>query len=163
VKRVITIIVAADEDLLIGQKGSANGMPWTNKEDLKHFKETTLHHDVLFGMKTFLAMGGRPLPKRHTIVVTRSDYTNDKVTVAHDLKAVIKKYRDNHKDLFICGGAGIYAQALDEADVLLLSRIPGHHSGETYFPSFENHGYKLVESKAFETFTLEKYVRDNHA
>ncbi len=160
---MITIIVAADEDLLIGKEGTANGMPWTNKEDLKHFKQTTLDHDVLFGMKTFKAMGERPLPRRHTIVVTRSDYQNEKVSVAHDLKAVIDQYKKEQKDLFICGGAGIYKQALDEADVLLLSRIPGHHSGETYFPDFHGHGYVLKEKIPFETFTLEKYVRENHA
>lgn len=39
---MITIIVACDNENLIGQKGTSNGMPWNNKEDLKHYKETEL-------------------------------------------------------------------------------------------------------------------------
>ena len=35
---MISIIVATDDDLLIGKKDSSNGMPWHNKEDLQHFK-----------------------------------------------------------------------------------------------------------------------------
>ena len=38
---MISIIVATDDDLLIGKKDSKNGMPWHNKEDLQHFKQTT--------------------------------------------------------------------------------------------------------------------------
>ena len=37
---MISIIVATDDDLLIGKKDSSNGMPWHNKEDLQHFKKT---------------------------------------------------------------------------------------------------------------------------
>lgn len=160
---MITIIVAADDDLLIGQKGTRNGMPWTNKEDLRHFKKTTLNHTVLFGINTFLAMGERPLPKRKTIVVTHQDYHHEGVTTVHDLKDVIDDYRQRGEDLFICGGAGIYKQALKMSDELLLSRIPGSHTGETYFPDFSDCGYQLAEKIPYETFTLEKYVRKDHA
>ncbi len=46
---MISIIVATDDDLLIGKKDSSNGMPWHNKEDLQHFKKTTLHQTILMG------------------------------------------------------------------------------------------------------------------
>ena len=45
---MISIIVATDEDLLIGKEDSSNGMPWNVPEDLKHFKETTLNKTILF-------------------------------------------------------------------------------------------------------------------
>ena len=48
---MISIIVATDDDLLIGKKDSSNGMPWHNKEDLQHFKKTTLHQTILMGKK----------------------------------------------------------------------------------------------------------------
>ena len=35
---MISIIVAMDDNRLIGKKDSSNGMPWNNEEDLKHFK-----------------------------------------------------------------------------------------------------------------------------
>ena len=43
---MISIIVATDDDLLIGKKDSKNGMPWHNKEDLQHFKKTTLNRTI---------------------------------------------------------------------------------------------------------------------
>jgi len=36
---MISIIVATDDDLLIGKKDSSNGMPWHNKEDLHILKK----------------------------------------------------------------------------------------------------------------------------
>ena len=69
---MISIIVATNDDLLIGKKDSSNGMPWHNKEDLQHFKKTTLHQTILMGKTTYMAIG-RPLPHRKTIVVTRGE------------------------------------------------------------------------------------------
>ena len=75
------------------------------------------------------------------------------------LEEVIEEYRSSGEDLFISGGASIYKQCLPIADQLLISRIPGKHEGETYFPNFDEYGYKLVAQKPFETFTLETYER----
>ncbi|MGP1504435.1 MAG: dihydrofolate reductase [Eggerthia catenaformis] len=155
---MITIIVACDNENLIGQKGTSNGMPWNNKEDLKHYKETTIHHTIVMGRKTYEAIG-RPLPKRHVIVCTRKSFNDDRIEVRNNLEDVIKEYREKNEDLYICGGANIYKQALPLSDCILLSRIPGIHQGETYFPDFKDYGYLLKEIKPFETFNLEIYQR----
>ena len=81
---MISIIVATDDDLLIGKKDSKNGMPWHNKEDLQHFKKTTLNRTILMGKTTYLAIG-RPLPNRKTIVVTKSGLDDERVEVRNDL------------------------------------------------------------------------------
>ena len=47
---MISIIVAMDDDQLIGKNDSFNGMPWNNKEDLNHFKETTIHQTILYNL-----------------------------------------------------------------------------------------------------------------
>ena len=80
---MISIIVATDDDLLIGKKDSSNGMPWHNKEDLQHFKKTTLHQTILMGKTTYMAIG-RPLPHRKTIVVTRGELDDERVEERHD-------------------------------------------------------------------------------
>ena len=54
---MINIIVATDEDLLIGKKDSRNGMPWNVPEDLQHFKATTLNKTILMGLTTYQAIG----------------------------------------------------------------------------------------------------------
>ena len=155
---MINIIVATDEDLLIGKKDSRNGMPWNVPEDLQHFKATTLNKTILMGLTTYQAIG-RPLPNRKTIVVSFEPFEDERVEVRSSLEEVIEEYRSSGEDLFISGGASIYKQCLPIADQLLISRIPGKHEGETYFPNFDEYGYKLVAQNPFETFTLETYKR----
>ena len=133
-------------------------MPWNVPEDLQHFKVTTLNKTILMGLTTYQAIG-RPLPNRKTIVVSFEPFEDERVEVRSSLEEVIEEYRSSGEDLFISGGASIYKQCLPIADQLLISRIPGKHEGETYFPNFDEYGYKLVAQKPFETFTLETYER----
>ena len=155
---MISIIVATDDDLLIGKKDSKNGMPWHNKEDLQHFKKTTLNQTILMGKTTYLAIG-RPLPNRKTIVVTKSGMDDERVEVRNDLIEVIQEYKDKNEDLYITGGASIYKQALPYVDELIISRIPGKHAGETYFPSFEEYDFHLEKETQLETFVLQIYKK----
>ena len=74
---MINIIVATDEDLLIGKKDSRNGMPWNVPEDLQHFKATTLNKTILMGLTTYQAIG-RPLPNRKTIVVSFEPFEDER-------------------------------------------------------------------------------------
>ena len=155
---MISIIVAMDDDQLIGKKESSNGMPWNNREDLKHFKETTIHKTILMGYTTYKAIG-RPLPNRKTIVVSFEPFEDDLVEVRTSLEEVIQEYKEKDEDLFISGGASIYKQCLPIVDQLLISRIPGQHEGETYFPDFSGYGFVLKETKPYETFDLQIYQR----
>lgn len=155
---MISIIVAMDDNQLIGKKDSSNGMPWNNKEDLKHFKETTINKTILMGYTTYMAIG-RPLPNRKTIVVSFEPFEDERVEIRNSLEAVIQEYKEKNEDLFISGGASIYQQSLGLADQLLISRIKGSHEGETYFPDFNQHGYELQETKPFETFDLQVYKK----
>ena len=126
---MITIIVAADKNNLIGKKGTDNGMPWHNSEDFKHFRSTTLNHTLLMGKTTYQAIG-KPLPKRHTIVLSHN-FEDERVEVVDDLVGTIQSFKERGEDLFISGGASVYKQALPYCDQILLSRIPedirAHH------------------------------------
>lgn len=155
---MISIIVAMDDNQLIGKKESSNGMPWNNSEDLKHFKATTINKTILMGYTTYMAIG-RPLPNRKTIVVTKSGLDDERVEVRNDLIEVIQEYKDKNEDLYITGGASIYKQALPYVDELIISRIPGKHTGETYFPSFEEYDFHLEKETQLETFVLQIYKK----
>ena len=153
---MISIIVAMDDNQLIGKKESSNGMPWNNSEDLKHFKATTINKTILMGYTTYMAIG-RPLPNRKTIVVSFEPFDDERVEVRTSLTDVIQEYKDKNEDLFISGGASIYKQSLPLADQLLISRIPGAHVGETYFPDFDEYGFELQETIPYETNTIFNY------
>ena len=65
---MLIAIWAQDKNGLIGKE---NHLPWHLPNDLRFFKETTINHTLVMGRKTFEGMGGRPLPNRQTIVLTR--------------------------------------------------------------------------------------------
>lgn len=155
---MVTIIVAMDESMLIGQNSSNNGMPWNLPEDLRHFKNTTTGKTIVMGSTTYKAIG-RPLPNRKTIVLSKKGLDDDRVEVRSSLSEVIEEYQKKGEDLFIAGGASIYKQALPLADEMLVSKVPGTHKGETYFPNFSQENFILKEAIPFETFTLEHFIR----
>lgn len=72
------------------------------------------------------------------------------------------EYQKSGEDLFISGGASIYRQCLPIADQLLISRIPGKHTGETYFPSFDEYGYQLVEKNHLKHLNYKFISEDKH-
>ena len=44
-------------------------------------------------------------------------------------------------------------------DELMISRIPGKHEGETYFPSFDEYNFQLEKETQMETFVLQIYKK----
>lgn len=138
---MISIIVAMDENKLIGQK---NDLPWRIPADLAYFKKTTLGHPVLMGRKTFESIG-KPLPGRENIVLTRNEqFTNEGVTVIHSLDDVLTSEAYADQNLFIIGGAEIFKEFLHIADKLYVTKIHDTFEGDTYFPEFKEEMYKIV-------------------
>jgi hypothetical protein len=99
-------IAAMSENRVIG-----NGpkIPWHLPEDFKFFKATTTGQIVVMGRATFESIG-RPLPKRETIIVSRSGYTFPGTRTVASLDEI--DVNADERDVFICGGAQIYAAAL---------------------------------------------------
>lgn len=156
---MIKLIVAMDENRLIGSNEHRSGMPWHNQEDLTHFKQTTLHHTILMGRKTFEKIG-RVLPDRRTIVLTNNKkWYRENVEVCFSLAELLKKYRQSNDILYICGGADVYQQTMPFCDELLISCIPGKYSGESYFPKIDEALFYCFEEIQYKSFVLKRYVR----
>jgi len=136
VKASIAIIAAMANNRVIGNRGA---LPWHLPEDLKHFKEMTAGRPVIMGRKTFesiLAVLGKPLPNRRSIVVTRSaHYASPGCEVATSLAGAI--HIAGAQAAFVIGGAEIYAQALPLADNLYLTEIDARFDGDAWFPEFD--------------------------
>jgi len=128
---LIAIIVAMAKNRAIGID---NTLPWRCPEDLKHFKTLTMGHHMIMGRKTFDSIG-RPLPGRTTVVVTRDpELKIQGCLIAHSLPEALKLCGNN---AFIVGGADIYAQSIDYADILYITEIQQAVSGDAYFPEFD--------------------------
>jgi dihydrofolate reductase len=129
---ILSMVVAADEGNVIGKD---NALPWCLPDDLKYFKNLTWGSPILMGRKTFESMG-KPLPGRHSIVITRNrDWKYEGVEAVPSLEAAIEAAKSyDVKELFVIGGAQIFHSALPQADRVYLTRIYHRYDGDAYFP-----------------------------
>jgi dihydrofolate reductase len=124
--------------------GAGNRIPWHLPEDFKWFKKMTTGQVIVMGRKTFESIG-KPLPNRTTIVLTRSQRPIADVRTISDLSQLDP--RDAAlagREIFICGGAQLYQQALPLCSDLYLTLVQRVVEGETLFPPFEDQ-FELVE------------------
>lgn len=155
------IISAVSLNSVIGRN---NKIPWENKEELKHFKETTFNQAVLMGKRTYDSICN-PLPNRINLVVSRDIKVNDKQRNLFYFTSISKalKYAKNLEveKIFIIGGSEIYLQMINEVDELLISRMPFEIEGDKYFPEINKNIWKLKKEKKFNSFKVESYFRKN--
>jgi dihydrofolate reductase len=125
--------------------GAGNAIPWHLPEDFKWFKKMTSGQVIVMGRKTFQSIG-RPLPNRTTIVLTRSAEPIAGVLTASDLDRIsLEAPSVAGREIYICGGAEIYAQALPRCSDLYLTLVQRTVDGDTFFPPFEDQ-FELVET-----------------
>lgn len=140
----IAMIAAVADNLAIGK---GNDMPWHIPEDLKFFKRTTLGCPVIMGSNTFRSIGGRPLPGRTNIVVSRSMPSPETAGVTHaatleEAFRLAAEVRDTHGEApsrsFVIGGGLVYRQAMEHADILFITHVHTEISdAETFFPKID--------------------------
>jgi dihydrofolate reductase len=116
-KNMIGIIAAVTSNGVIGID---NKLPFNYPADLKHFKQTTENSTVIMGKNTFISIG-KPLPKRHNIVISSSlDNKNiNRYTSLHDALLNVKT-----SDAWLIGGASIYEEGMQFADKIILTISP---------------------------------------
>lgn len=141
---MISIIVAVAENGVIGDK---NALLWHISEDLKHFKAVTTGHPVVMGRKTFESLG-RPLPNRTNVVITRQNIEIPGCTVVHSLEEAVRLFSED-EEVFVIGGAQIYAEALPMADRFYLTRVRHSYEGDTRFPAWDEDEWRAVSSESF--------------
>ncbi len=129
----ISILVAMARNRTIGID---NTLPWRCPEDLKRLKALTMGHHIVMGRKTFDSIG-KPLPGRTTVIVTRNrQLVVENCVVAHSLPEAIAACGGD-EEIFILGGAELYAQAVPVADTMYITEILAEVAGDAHFPDFD--------------------------
>jgi dihydrofolate reductase len=150
-------IAALGENRIIGAGGK---IPWRLPEDLKFFKEQTTGHTVVMGRKTWDSLG-RPLPRRRNVVVSRTlapgENTLPGAVVVNDLAALDKLPPAG--DIWIIGGAEIYALALPRCAELYLTHVAGSPPGDAFFPPYEKLFIAAETLKTTPDFHIVRYAR----
>lgn len=161
----ISLIAAIARNAVIGNDGD---LPWRLPADMAFFKRTTMGHHVIMGRKTFASFGGRLLPGRTNVVLTRDpDYAAEGATVVHEFEAALGLARAAGDDeAFIIGGAQIYSVALTHATRMYLTLVDAAPRGDTYFPFVDPTAWEVKDevqqpadarnAHAFRILTLER-------
>lgn len=125
-----------------GVIGVENRLPWHMPADLRRFKDLTSGHFIIMGRKTFESFP-RPLPNRRHIIVTRDkDYRAvEGCEVVHSIDAAFAR-ASGEEEVFVIGGASLYAQTLPRADRLYVTLIHARFDGDANFPSFDWQAWK---------------------
>jgi dihydrofolate reductase len=131
-------IAAMSENRVIG---AGNKIPWHLPEDFKWFKKMTTGNVIVMGRKTFESIG-KPLPNRETIVLSRGAFQFPGVRTISDLSQL--NPATEAREVFICGGAQVYEQALPLCSDLYLTLVKRVVEGDAHFPRFEDK-FELVE------------------
>lgn len=160
------LIVATDKDWGIGKN---NDLLVHLPNDLKFFKEKTLDKIVIMGRNTLESMpGGKPLPKRTNIVISRNpEYIKEGCVMAASVEEAAAKARvlageGGEDNIFVIGGASIYEQMLPMCNSCFITRMNKAFGADRFFPNLdENPDFEVVwESPSQEENGVEYKFRE---
>jgi len=143
----VSLIAALSvENRGIGWQG---GLPWHLPRDLQRFRRLTMGHALIFGRKTYESLGGRQLPGRRLIVLTRRGLTVKGVLTAQSLEQALAIATQDlgDPDPFVGGGGEVFAEALakDLVDRMVLTRVHAAPPADAFFPEFDSGRWRVLE------------------
>jgi dihydrofolate reductase len=161
----VAIVAAVARGGVIGRD---NSIPWRLPEDMERFRVLTTGHAVVMGRRTWDSLPDRfrPLPGRRNVVVTRDpDWAAEGAERSSSLDDALRLLADE-PEVFVIGGADVYAAALRVADELLLTELELEVEGDTVFPpvdwaDFEEVSRESQVSGNGTPFSFVKYVRNS--
>lgn len=170
----INLIYARAANGIIGRD---NAMPWHLPQDLAHFKRHTQGCPVVMGRATWESLPGRfrPLPGRLNLVLTRdplraAELRGQGASPADSLDAALALCRAQVPapvEVWVMGGAQIYAQAEPLAQRALVTEIDRAYDGDAYAPTLgpdwtetAREAHHTDDGLAFAFVTYERRPRD---
>jgi dihydrofolate reductase len=167
----IVLVAAVADNGVIGRSGA---LPWRLKSDMRRFRAMTWGKPLVAGRATFLSFTTKPLPGRTNIVLSRDqNFAAPGVVVASKLDAALQAARGDALRrgvdmIAVVGGADIYAQTIDIADRLLITRVHLQPDGDATFPAIDPDTWRETErtehragpgdDASFTTLTYERRV-----
>lgn len=136
-------IVAIYDDWGIGANGT---QPVAVAADRRFFRNTTKGATVIVGRKTLQDFpGGRPLPNRRNILLTRQELHMEGVEVAHSTREALE-LADGDEKVFVIGGGSVYAELLPLCSRVYVTRVHAIPDSDTFFPNLDaDPGWKMTQ------------------
>lgn len=155
------LIAAMDEKRGIGKNG---GLLCHLPSDLRYFKQVTLGRDVIMGRATLESFpGGRPLPGRRNIVLSKT-LNRDDVLIVRSVDELMNIAGID--DAFVIGGGQIYSQLLPYCDTAYITQLEGDFGAEVFMPDISEAGFVKTGSSDLKEengvrFTFDVYTIKN--
>lgn len=139
---------------------TASGIPWHLPGDSAYFREKTSKGVIVVGRATYLEFAA-PLGDRENYVVTHSTQAlRTGFEAVARLDDVFERFPD--EDVWVIGGAAVYALALDRADELLLTQVYGDFECTKFFPpydAFTRVEFSVEHSESGVRYRFERWAR----
>lgn len=128
------LIVAVYDDWGIGCEGT---QPVALSADRKFFRETTRGCMVIAGRRTVADFpGGKPLPGRVNVVLSRQDPDLPGFTVVHSPEEALALAATTERAMVI-GGGMVYRQLLAYCNTAYITKVHCTVPCDTYFPNLD--------------------------
>ncbi|MCD8145504.1 MAG: dihydrofolate reductase [Oscillospiraceae bacterium] len=117
-------------------------------EDLRRFRALTTGGTLVMGRRTLDSLpGGRPLPDRTTVVLTRNPaFSRPGVLTANNVEALLELLPGLPEPYHVAGGAEIYRLLLPYCREALLTQVEIDPEADVFFPQLEQlPGWTLAE------------------
>lgn len=161
----MSLIAAVARNGVIGAQGN---IPWTLRNDMKHFVEYTADKVILCGWKTYLTLPPNKLATRGRKLVVVNGRPTGNTTLDHGyiiegLRSALVRASDltrdvTTRDVCVIGGGTIYKELVDEVDELCLTVVDAKPPGDTFFPRVNLAAWDLITSTRHEAD-----ARNDHA
>lgn len=145
---ILSLIAAMGKNRVIGSAGS---VPWHLPDDLKFFETKTSGHFKLMGRKTYENPNFKPDPEKSILLTRDKEYKAGSARVVNSIEEGFEHARQmGEVELFIAGGAEVYAQTIGRAGRIYLTIIDHDFEGDSYFPEFNADDWELVSIRLHE-------------
>ncbi len=129
---ILSIIAAINKNRGLGYQ---NRLLYWLPNDLKRFKALTTGHTIIMGRKTFESLPKGALPNRRNIVLSSTQNLFEKAEHFYNLKEALSACKEED-EVFIIGGASLYAEAMPLADRLYLTEVDDNKEpADVFFPA----------------------------
>jgi dihydrofolate reductase len=129
----LTLVVARSTNGVIGRN---QGLPWNIPEDLRHFRQLTTGHAILMGRRTWESIG-RALPNRRNLVLSHDLQFNPAGAQRVGSLAEAITLCADQSDLFVIGGAQVYASAQAACQRAVVTEVDLAIDGDAFFASLD--------------------------
>jgi dihydrofolate reductase len=151
----ISIIAAIADDNVIGIN---NHLPWHLPKDLARFRKMIEGYPIVFGRKTWdgLVEQRIKIPASQIAILSKLNSLKLMPTFSSNVlcdsleEAIYHLSKiDRMGEIFIGGGAQIYAAALPIVDTMYITRIDKKFEGDAFFPKINYNDWLLKNSCPF--------------